>query len=83
MLILVPGLWDTAGQEVWIRCIFISFFLYYDDGHADSILIQDYDKVRQASYGSSGEVDLALVLFSVVNPASFENLRGKVRYTLD
>jgi len=35
---------------------------------------EDYDKVRHASYRDS---DIALLLFSVVSPASYENLKGK------
>ena len=41
--------------------------------------LQDYDRLRPGSYA---QTDVFLVLFSVVSPASFENVKEKVRYGL-
>lgn len=37
---------------------------------------EDYDRLRPLSYP---ETDIFIICFSVVNPASFENVKAKVR----
>lgn len=40
---------------------------------------EDYDRLRPLSYP---QTDVFLICFSVVNPASFENVRAKVQFFL-
>ena len=48
----------------------------YTLGLFDTAGQEDYDRLRPLSYP---QTDVFLVCFSVVNPASFENIREKVR----
>ena len=62
------GLFDTAGK---MRILF-SFVIYV----SKKIGQEDYDRLRPLSYP---QTDVFLVCFSVISPASFENVREKVR----
>ena len=64
----VPTIFDNyvvnvmVGSDTWTLCLF------------DTAGQEDYDKLRPLSYPQS---DIVLICFSVVNPASFENLSEK------
>jgi Ras-related C3 botulinum toxin substrate 1 len=60
------GLWDTAGQE-GTKTNQLTRFVRF-------INVLDYDRLRPLSYP---QTDVFLVAFSIVNPASFENVRAK------
>ena len=51
----------------------------YTLGLFDTAGQEDYDRLRPLSYP---QTDVFLVCFSVVNPASFENIKEKVRFVV-
>ena len=50
----------------------------YTLGLFDTAGQEDYDRLRPLSYP---QTDVFLVCFSVISPASFENVKEKVRFT--
>jgi len=50
--------------------------LFYTQQYPSPLLQEDYDRLRPLSYP---QTDVFLVCFSVVSPASFENVKEKVR----
>ena len=68
------GLFDTAGINVYHWLYSIEMFkplMYWMTGQ------EDYDRLRPLSYP---QTDVFLVCFSVVSPASFENVKEKVKF---
>ncbi|AWP14401.1 Ras -like family member Q [Scophthalmus maximus] len=68
------GLYDTAGQESsHVKVILFTFFLFITQAQfCPALLQEDYDRLRPLSYPMT---DVFLICFSVVNPASFQNVR--------
>lgn len=64
------GLFDTAGMSPGCHVVPMSDLLnFWGTGQ------EDYDRLRPLSYP---QTDVFLVCFSVVSPASFENVKEKV-----
>ena len=80
------GLWDTAGQEDYVRnfhepssllTILITFHAPSTvNGTSESLhsFTHPQDRLRPLSYP---QTDVFLCCFSIVNPSSFENVRAK------
>ncbi|XP_023284870.1 ras-related C3 botulinum toxin substrate 2-like [Seriola lalandi dorsalis] len=73
------GLWDTAGQEDYDRFDNYSANVMVDSkpvnlGLWDTAGQEDYDRLRPLSYP---QTDVFLICFSLVSPASYENVRAK------
>ncbi|XP_019126927.1 ras-related C3 botulinum toxin substrate 3b isoform X2 [Larimichthys crocea] len=62
------GLWDTAGQEDYDRLRPLSYPQTYSNTHID---------VTQLAISLVLSQDVFLICFSLVSPASFENVRAK------
>jgi Ras-related C3 botulinum toxin substrate 1 len=72
------GLWDTAGQEDYEsvpRDPSDTIRMFRDTlTRTDHVYVRCYSRLRPLSYP---QTDIFLVCFSVVSPASFENIKTK------
>jgi Ras-related C3 botulinum toxin substrate 1 len=72
------GLWDTAGQEDYEsvpRALPDPYRMSPDDcTRTDVVYVRYCSRLRPLSYP---QTDIFLVCFSVVSPASFENIKTK------
>jgi len=64
----IPTIFDTYSQPATVDGVQVNLGLWDVSGR------EDYDRLRPLSYPGT---DIFLLVFSIVNPSSFENLRGK------